>query len=166
MSQSLKLDVNIRDLLRDWSQEQNFNFSYNRSKEKHAIILDLITMTANGSVARAMNYFDLTYKFVRFISGNSKYLDVSLAYEIVNKLWQYCYLKALYSLQSKLDVQKMYHQQPIVRLIIDIYTNIKNQDEEMKKLANIHLLIVENHRLDKEIAKYTEAVKEKKVQAS
>ena len=163
MPPSLELAVHIRDLLRSWSKELGFNFSYSSSKEEHAIILDLITMTANGSEAKAVYYFKLTSMFINFCSRNHQYLDTSTMYAIVYKAWKLSYLEALYYLHCNQDMSKLKLHRSIKNIFIDVRNNINSEDEDLKKLANVHLTH-EKHRLDKEIRRYAKAIEKKKKQ--
>ena len=164
MQPSLEFDIGIRDQMRSLCNNNFCCFSHS-NREEHAIILDLITLTANGSMDKARKYFSLTCSFLGFCTRNSQYMAATNVYEIIFSAWKFSYLKALYYLHCNLDVNKIKLHRPIKQIYIDVYNNVNSPDEEMRKLANIHL-ILENHRLQKDIIRYAKAVKDKRKQSS
>ena len=182
-TKSLEFDFKIRDYLRASLKEpvvtalfydhQYHNITSVRVKSlscnnrtEHYIMMDLITLTANGDKMKAKEFFDLTRSFLAFCKVNSDSVSPKLAHQLVFSVWKFCYVKALFSLYCDADMTRITSRlhRPIKRIHMIVVNNVNTVVPEMRKIANNVHLIMETKRYESKIERYVKGIKDKQKQ--
>ena len=71
MKRKLEFDWDIRNHLRSVCLNINERLSHAYDQQRHLIVIDMITLTANGDVEKAEDYQELSLRFLNICRENS-----------------------------------------------------------------------------------------------
>ena len=153
----LDCDLKIRDCVRSCQADSLVsNFSLDRKKEEHYIILDLITLATNSDKEHAKKCFDQTNSFLAFFVRSNEFYFCARAFNLVFNVWKYSFLKVLNCLYSGGDVSTMSRDLylPLEVIQLEVASYVNHPDPAMRKLAKTRLINC-NQRYEGEIKEYS-----------